>query len=149
MAVAANRANRSVELSPPEPRFGGLFWRVFGATNRWMLPMAGRRWNPVFAIVEHAGRRSGTLYRAPVAARRVDDGFVIALAFGAQVDWHRNLVAARGGRIRWRDRSYAVGAPERLDVSSALAAFHPLQQLFLRMARIDGYIRVLDVPPSA
>jgi deazaflavin-dependent oxidoreductase (nitroreductase family) len=145
MTVATHQANNTLELKTATPRFGGVLWRLFGATNRWMLPMAGRRWNPVFAVVEHLGRRSGRRYRAPVAARRVDGGFVMALAFGAQVDWHRNLIAAHGGTVGWRDRTYPVGAPERLDTSTALAAFHPIQRLFLRLAKIDGYVSVRDV----
>jgi len=145
MTIASQQVNSALDRKTPAPRFGGILWRIFGATNRWMLPMAGKRWNPAFAIVEHLGRKSGRHYRAPVAARRVDEGFVMALAFGAQVDWHRNLIAAHGGTVRWRDRTYRVGAPERLDALTALAAFHPIQRLFLRLARIDGYVRMRDV----
>lgn len=145
MTVAPHRSNSTRWLETPAPRFGGVLWRIFGATNPLMVRMAGRRWNPVFAVVEHHGRKSGRLYRAPVAARRIDNGFVISLAFGAQVDWHRNLIAAQTGTIRWRDQAYQVGAPERMDPGTALAAFHPIQRAFLRLARIDGYVRLRDV----
>jgi hypothetical protein len=79
-----------------------------------------------------------------VAARRIADGFLIALAFGAQVDWHRNLEAAGGGVIRWRGRDYEIGGPEMIDADEALPAFDAVQGLFLRLAGIDGYIRVRD-----
>jgi hypothetical protein len=79
-----------------------------------------------------------------VAARRVADGFIIALAFGAQVDWHRNLEAAGGGVIRWRGRDYEVSGPAMIDADEALPAFDPVQRLFMRLAGIDGYIRVRD-----
>jgi len=72
------------------------------------------------------------------------DGFLISLAFGAQVDWHRNLEAAGGGVIRWRGRDYEVSGPERIDPDEALPSFDPVQRLFLRLAGIDGYIRVRD-----
>ena len=91
-----------------------------------------------------SGRRSGRAYQTPVAARRVADGFIISLAFGAQVDWHRNLEAAGGGVIRWRGRDYEVSGPEMIDADEALPAFDPVQRLFLRLAGIDGYIRVCD-----
>ena len=126
------------------PRFGGIFWRLARSTNGLMIRFAGHRWNPVFSVVEHVGRRSGRRYAAPVAARRTADGFVISLAFGAQVDWHRNLVAAGGGTIRWRGRAYPVGAPARIDRATAIAAFHPMQRFFLGLAAIDGYIQVTD-----
>ena len=127
------------------PRFGGVLWRVSRLTNRIALPLAGKRWNPVFAIVEHVGRRSGRRYRTPVAARRTDDGFVMSLAFGRQVDWYRNLVAAGGGTLRWRGEEHHVGAPETIDATAGRAAFHPVQRLALRLGAIDGYIRVRDI----
>ena len=102
----------------------------------------------MFSLVEHVGRRSGRRYEAPVAARRVADGFVLSLAFGSQVDWYRNLVAAGGGTIRWRDRAYRVGPPVRIDRVEGLAAFHPAQQFGLWLGRIDGFIRVPDIEDS-
>jgi deazaflavin-dependent oxidoreductase (nitroreductase family) len=108
------------------------------------MPLAGKRWNPIFAVVEHLGRTSGRYYATPVAARRVADGFVISLAFGAQVDWYRNLQNAGGGTIRWRGRPYRVTAPEQLDAATAQATFHPVQRFFLRLAAVDGFVRVHD-----
>jgi deazaflavin-dependent oxidoreductase (nitroreductase family) len=113
------------------------------------MPLAGKRWNPVFAVVEHRGRSTGRAYRTPVAARRTADGFVISLAFGSQVDWYRNIVAAGGGIIRWRGVDYRVGAPERTSPVEAFAAFHPVQRFFMRIAGIDGFIRVRDADGSA
>jgi deazaflavin-dependent oxidoreductase (nitroreductase family) len=132
----------------PEPRFGGILWRLARRTNRLALPFAGSRWNPVFAVIEHRGRRTGRLHRTPVAARRIANGFVISLAFGAQVDWNQNLQAAGGGTIRWRGAAYPVTAPEVIDAAPGIAAFHPVQRLFLRIGRIDGYVLVRDLEPS-
>jgi deazaflavin-dependent oxidoreductase (nitroreductase family) len=130
------------------PRFGGVLWRISRRTNRFGLLLAGSRWNPIFAIVEHRGRRSGRAHRTPVAARRVANGFVISLAFGAHVDWYRNLVAAGGGTIRSRGVVYPIAAPEVTDVAAGQDAFHPIQRLFLRLARIDGYVFVRDIVSS-
>jgi deazaflavin-dependent oxidoreductase (nitroreductase family) len=135
---------RMVQATANEPRFGGVLWRLARATSGLMRPLAGKRWNPVFAVVLHRGRRTGRSYAAPIAARRVDDGFVVSLAFGAQVDWHRNLLAAGGGTIRWRGQDYPVTAPERMNASEAFAAFHPIQRALMRFARVDGFIRVRD-----
>jgi deazaflavin-dependent oxidoreductase (nitroreductase family) len=126
------------------PRFGGVLWRMARRTSSIMLGLAGKRWNPIFAIVEHVGRKSGQLHAAPVAARRIRDGFVISLAFGSQVDWYRNLVAAGGGTIRWRGRAYPVGAPVRVDPAFAQATFNPVQRILLRITGIDGYVQVAE-----
>lgn len=146
---ALNAHTTTVPAGPgatkPKPRFGGILWRLSRSSNRLTLPLAGARWNPIYSVVEHRGRRSGRSYETPVAARRIDDGFVIALAFGALVDWYRNLVAANGGTIRRQGVRYPVVAPERIDVQTGLAAFHPVQRFFLRLAGIDGYVFVRDL----
>jgi deazaflavin-dependent oxidoreductase (nitroreductase family) len=132
----------------PKPRFGGVLWRISRLTRPAMLPLAGKRWNPIFAVVEHRGRSTGRVYRTPVAARRSGDGFFIALAFGAQVDWYRNLVAAGSGTIRWRGHVYSVTAPERLDAATVLPTFDPVQRRLLRIAGIGGYVLVRDAESS-
>src|SRR3989337_242592 len=93
------------------PRLGGLFLRGARSTSRLALAFAGKRWNPIFSVVQHTGRRSGRAFETPVAARRVHDGFVLALAFGKGAHWYRNLVANGGGVIRWRGAHYPVGPP--------------------------------------
>jgi deazaflavin-dependent oxidoreductase (nitroreductase family) len=149
MTVSAEQSRAATRPGPaPKPRFGGVLWRVVRLSTPVMMPLAGKRWNPIFAVAEHRGRKSGRQYATPVAARRVDDGFVIALAFGAQVEWYRNLVAAEGGTIRWRGRAYPVGAPHRIDVATALPEFMLIQRLALRLARVDGYVRVRDAGPG-
>lgn len=129
----------------PKPRFGGVLRRISRLTRPAMLPLAGKRWNPIFAVVEHRGRKTGRVYRTPVAARRSGDSFIITLAFGAQVDWYRNLVAAGGGSIRWRGNVYSVTAPERVDAATVLPTFDPVQRRLLQIAGIDGYVQVRDV----
>jgi deazaflavin-dependent oxidoreductase (nitroreductase family) len=129
---------------PRNPRLGGLFLRSARATTRLMLPFAGKRWFGFFSVVRHTGRRSGNTFETPVAARRIPDGFVLALAFGSGAHWYRNLLAAGGGVIRWRGADYPVGAPETIDAETALFAFLPIQRAGLRALGIDGYIRVSD-----
>jgi deazaflavin-dependent oxidoreductase (nitroreductase family) len=73
-------------------------------TNRLTLRVAG--YLPGFAIVSHVGRKSGRPYRTPVNAFRTDGGYIIALTYGAQSDWVKNVLAAgscelqtRGGQV--------------------------------------------------
>src|SRR5437899_4571366 len=144
MSVRSSESNFAAakprEATLAEPRFGGVLWRLSRLTTPLTLPLAGKRWNPLFAVVEHRGRRTGRQYATPVAARRIAGGFAITLAFGAQVDWYRNLLAAGGGVIRWRAHAYRVTAPEPIAATTALAAFDPVQRLLLRIGGIDGYV---------
>jgi len=139
--AAAERASST----QPGPRFGGLLWRLSRLTTPLTLPLAGKRWNPLFAVIENRGRRTGRCYATPVAARRIAGGFAISLAFGAQADWYQNLLAAGGCVIRWRGHAYRVTAPERIAATTGRAAFHPVQRLLLRIGGIDGYVLVRDM----
>src|SRR6478609_5333099 len=57
--------------------------------NRLILMFAGER-GQLYSVVRHVGRRSGQRYETPVVAEPVDDGFIIALPYGSEVDWLRN-----------------------------------------------------------
>jgi deazaflavin-dependent oxidoreductase (nitroreductase family) len=88
------------------PKRVARFNRV--VTNRLSSAVAG--WLPGFAIVEHTGRRSGRAYRTPLNAFRTPDGYVIALTYGSDTDWVKNVLAAgqcalrvRGQRVWLRD----------------------------------------------
>jgi len=49
-----------------------------------------------FAMVRHTGRVSGRAYETPVAAFRRDGVVLIALTYGPEADWVRNVIAAGG-----------------------------------------------------
>jgi len=72
-------------------------------TNRVTTRFAG--WMPGFAILTDVGRRSGQTYRTPVNVLRDGVRYVFALTYGSDVDWVRNVLAARGCEIRTRSRS--------------------------------------------
>jgi deazaflavin-dependent oxidoreductase (nitroreductase family) len=99
----------------PFPKRLARFNRV--VTNRITYPIA--RTLPGFGVVQHAGRRSGRAYRTPVNAFRTATGYVIALTYGADSDWTRNVLSAGGCTLLTRGRAVALtdprvesGAPE-------------------------------------
>jgi deazaflavin-dependent oxidoreductase (nitroreductase family) len=99
-------------------------------TNKVTRPFAGRL--PGFAVVVHRGRSSGREYRTPVNAFRADGGFVIALTYGADRDWVRNVRAAGSCTLVSRGRDVAVSHPEILDGAHALDAIPPVVRSILR-----------------
>jgi deazaflavin-dependent oxidoreductase (nitroreductase family) len=84
--------------------------------NRLTLTFAGRH---LFAVVRHAGRRSGRAYTTPVVAWPLPDGFIMPLPYGADTDWCRNVLAAGQGTIEWHSRTYTVTWPEVVDTATA------------------------------
>jgi deazaflavin-dependent oxidoreductase (nitroreductase family) len=79
-------------------------------TNRVLGPFARRL--PGFAIVSHVGRRSGRVYRTPVNLFRTDDRYVIALTYGSDTQWVRNVLAAGEVDVETRGRRLHLVAPE-------------------------------------
>jgi deazaflavin-dependent oxidoreductase (nitroreductase family) len=68
-------------------------------------------WAPGWAVVVHRGRRSGRCFRTPLWAFRRQDRYVIALTYGSDADWVRNVLAAGGCELETRRRHYSAGAP--------------------------------------
>jgi deazaflavin-dependent oxidoreductase (nitroreductase family) len=79
-------------------------------TNRVTRPVAP--YLPGFGVVVHTGRTSGKRYETPVNVFTRADGFVIALTYGTQSDWVRNVVAAGGCELITRGRRYRLSSPE-------------------------------------
>ena len=80
-------------------------------TNRLTRPFAGRL--PGFAVVSHAGRRSGRVYRTPVNVFHDGEVYVFALTYGGDSDWVKNVEAAGGCEIDIRGRVVRLVDPRR------------------------------------
>ncbi len=87
--------------------------------NRIIRPIAGRPRSP-YALLEHVGRRSGRTYFTPVGAFPYEDGFVIGLSYGADVDWCRNVMASGHAAVQWRGRTFRLERPEIIPMSPAV-----------------------------
>jgi deazaflavin-dependent oxidoreductase (nitroreductase family) len=83
------------------------FHRV--VTNRIAQPFAARL--PGFGVVTNAGRKSGKLYRTPVNVFRKHDGFRIALTYGRDSGWVRNVLASGDCQLETRGVSYQLTTP--------------------------------------
>ena len=76
-------------------------------TNRITSRFAARL--PGFGILTHVGRKSGKVYRTPVNVFRAPEGFLIALTYGRESEWVRNVVTASASPrfpTRSRDRAF-------------------------------------------
>jgi deazaflavin-dependent oxidoreductase (nitroreductase family) len=78
-------------------------------TNRITSVFASRL--PGFGIVTHKGRKSGRIYRTPVNVFRAPDGFLIALTYGRDSEWVRNVLAAGGCQLETHGARYQLSAP--------------------------------------
>ncbi|MFF3225003.1 nitroreductase family deazaflavin-dependent oxidoreductase [Nocardia suismassiliense] len=91
----------------PDPRWIARVNRVgLNRITRFIAP-----WAPGWAVVVHRGRKSGRTFRTPLWAFRRDDRYVIALTYGPESDWVRNVLAAGGCQLESRRRRYEVHNP--------------------------------------
>ena len=124
--------------------------RIFNkdVTNRVLRGLAHLPRGP-FALVRHVGRRSGKRYETVIMVFPTADGFVIALTYGPNVDWFRNLQAAGSGAVFWHGKEFVVGQPEPIAAGTALPLFPPFFRLVLGRSGVRDFARVHTAPHIA
>jgi deazaflavin-dependent oxidoreductase (nitroreductase family) len=105
-------------------------------TNRVVGPLSGRV--PMWSLVEHVGRRTGTPYRTPVTMFSTPDGVAILLPYGEQRDWVKNLRAAGGGRVTMTGRTFEVTDPRIVPTDEAVARMRAPWRRLLTAARVPS-----------
>jgi deazaflavin-dependent oxidoreductase (nitroreductase family) len=96
-------------LPPPRTRLhvlGPLTTHIFNPVTR---VVAGRL--PGFGVLAHTGRSTGRRYRTPLLVLRRGDDYVIALWYGSDVHWVKNVLAAGGCELRTQGRNVRLAEP--------------------------------------
>lgn len=93
-------------------------------------------------VVRHRGRRSGRLYETPIGPFATDDGFVIALPYGAGTDWVRNVLAAGSATLVTEGQEHAVDEPEIVPLAEVLDLLPRGERRNLRLFRVEHALRV-------
>jgi deazaflavin-dependent oxidoreductase (nitroreductase family) len=114
--------------------------------NPIVRPLAGRL--PFFGVLTQVGRKTGRVYRHPVNVLRRDGFYVIALTYGPEVNWVKNVVAAGGCEIRIRGRDVRLGQPEVFEDRNPRFAPLPARPI-LRLLGIRHFVRLRPVDPGA
>lgn len=120
--------------------------RAVRAFNSVAIRLAGTRAMPVWAVVEHTGRRSGKTYTTPVAVFPTSGVFYVGLPWGRDVDWVRNLRAAGGGVIRWKGTTYDVSDPTFVEKAEVLGVARLPQREILKRWSLADFLRLRCVP---
>lgn len=122
MRAVVSRCRRWAEGRSWPPR------SLVKATEPIAKAFAGRRWVPVWAVVHHRGRKSGTAYATPIAVvPTVDPTLVlIGLPWGRRTNWARNVVAAGVADITLRAAVLSTTSPRIIEPAEAAALAKPL-----------------------
>jgi deazaflavin-dependent oxidoreductase (nitroreductase family) len=125
----------------PLPKGLARFNRV--VTNRVVGPFAARL--PGFAIVTHVGRRSGRKHSNPVNLFRRGDRYVIALTYGADSQWVRNVLAAGEVDVETRGRRIHLVEPEVVHDPTRALVPAPVRPI-LRAANVSDFMVLRRAP---
>ena len=103
-------------------------------TNRLTGPFAHRL--PGFAIVHHKGRKSGTERTTPVNLFRDGDDYVIALTYGRDSQWVKNVLAAGEFDVVTRSKRVHLADPRIVKHAYVPA---PVRAI-LNVLEVDDYV---------
>jgi deazaflavin-dependent oxidoreductase (nitroreductase family) len=104
-------------------------------------------WIPGLGLVVHHGRRSGKVYQTPVNVFPTGEGFVIALTYGPDTDWVKNVLAADGCELRTRGRVVRLTAP-RLFHDETRRQIRPLEREVLRVLGVTDFLSLTTAPTA-
>ena len=82
------------------------------------------------------------MYRTPVLAFPRDDGYLISLTYGQNVDWLKNVVAAGGCTLEHGGRAVALVDPVMLDGEDAVAGVPGGVRWVLRRLNVTKAVRL-------
>ena len=123
-------------------RAGRRGGRLVAWINRAVLnPIVLRIARPLaVSVVHHVGRRTGRAYHTPVFAEPTSEGFIVGLIYGADTDWCRNVLAARGAMLVHRDHELRLVSPRVIDAAAARAMLPLGIWLIHRMLGTSGFL---------
>ena len=108
----------------------------------WAL--AGRPWFPLWAVMHHRGRRTGTRYAVPVALIPTTsaDAFLIGLPWGASTNWAQNVLAADGATLTWKGRQVEVTHPQLIGPAVAVQQARPILRSVVGSGRFPAFLQL-------
>jgi len=110
-------------------------------TNKLLIHLAGKKFGH-FAILTHTGRKTGKVYKTPIIAEPIENGFMIALTYGKKVDWLANVLAKGSCSLYWKEKEYRLSRPEIIDPETGLKAFPSTLSKMLRKAGVEFFLRL-------
>jgi deazaflavin-dependent oxidoreductase (nitroreductase family) len=102
-------------------------------------------WMPGFGMLTHVGRKSGKIYRTPVNVFRRPGGFLIALTYGPDSEWVKNVVVAGGCRLVTRSVRYELSTPSVVH-DPTRGRFPIIVRAVLRMIGAEDFLQLSSAP---
>jgi len=88
------------------------------------------------------------VYQTPVNVFATEDGYVLALTYGPDTDWVKNVLAAGGCELRTRGRVIRLTSP-RLFHDEARRDIRPLERQVLHVIGVADFLSLKTAPAAA
>jgi len=119
--------------------------------NKVALNKVTRRlapWLPGLGVVVHRGRTTGKQFRTPVNVfPRPGDRYVLALTYGSDTDWVKNVVAAGGCELLTRGTHIELTAP-RLFHDETRREIRVVERSILGLLHVYDFLELHVVPDA-
>jgi deazaflavin-dependent oxidoreductase (nitroreductase family) len=125
-----------MKLSRRVARFNKRVTNRIQGSYAWLVPP--------WAVILHRGRRSGRRYRTPLFAFRHGRTLVVALLYGEESEWLRNLHAG-GGHVVRAGRTFSIGQPEVVATSAARSLLARLSRPARAYCRLAEKLAILEL----
>lgn len=113
-------------------------WLLKNTLNR-VTTRSARTGRGPFSLVRHVGRKSGKTYETPIIVARVPEGFIAELTYGEDVNWYRNIVAARRCELLVEGQWHQISAIEPYPSDAGRDAFGYPAKLVLQVLRRNEF----------
>lgn len=117
----------------------------------WLRPFTTRFFNPLarrfagrlpwFGILTYVGRTSGKTYRTPLNVFRRGDTYVVALTYGPDTQWVKNVLAAGSCMLRTGGRDLPLVDPELIVDPSRRLMPLPVRAI-LRLDNVTEFLQM-------
>ena len=149
-AVLAALGTVVIGVRTKNPQIVGLVRRTLrDRANPQALGTAGAP-GQSHGVIIHVGRTSGRERRTPVTPVPTDDGFVIALPYGPDSDWVRNVLAAGSATLVTDGEQVSVERPEVRPFKQFEGVFPPSSRIGTRIFGVTSCLVLYrtSAPPA-
>ena len=93
-------------------------------------------------MLTHVGRSSGKVYRTPLDAHPVDDGYLFVLVYGSGSDWVKNVLAAGTASLEIDGNELDLVSPRLLTEDVAWQRMPAGTRMPPRLLRVTEFLQM-------
>lgn len=96
----------------------------------------------VSPVLTHVGRSSGKIYRVPLDAHPVDDGYIFVVMYGSDSDWVKNVLAAGTASLKVGGEEFNLRSPRLISKDEAWEQIDTVTKAPPKFLRVTEYLQM-------